>query len=369
MQAADQSSSRSRSVEIGWWIFVLLACAQFTVRYVWRNIPYLDLPAYAHGSGMMPFQGRVLMAWVLKYTAASPRWSGVLTHMGAHLPEDLRSPYSVALLIVTFFAMVLCIVAGRRTLHLLTGDRTFSAWASLLVLYMAYFNLVVGYGVFLLPYDVLSLTAFVVSVWLVIANRYAALTLVIAIGTLNRETIIFVPLFLGLYTWFRHRYARQASDVEGRSWWIVLPYVAAQILIWLALRMWIEHHFRGNPLEASMPTRWFGIRLAGNLHSLTKPPQWALLLSLFGFTLPLFVAKYKEISDRALAHSTALVMGMWAIAMLLVGVVIEIRIFSELTAFLMPCIALIVWNEWVRPAARYRASLDQQQNPPPRGSF
>jgi hypothetical protein len=342
---------------MGWWLFVLLACAQFTIRYVWRNAPYLDLPAYAHGTGMMPFQGRVLMAWVLKVSAASPRWSVVLAHMGAHLPEDLRNPYSVALLIVNFPAMVVCILAGRRTLYLLTGDATFSAWGSLLVLYMAYFNLVVGYEVFLLPYDVVSLTVFVVSVWLILAKRYAALTLVVAIGTLNRETVVFVPIFLALYTWFKHKEGEHASEVSGRSWRLVLPYVAVQLLIWLALRVWIEHHFRSNPLEGSMPTRWFGIRLFGNLRSLTKPPQWALLLSLFGFTLPLFLAKFNKIGDRALAHATALVMGLWGVAMLFVGVVIEIRIFSELTAFLMPCIALIIWNEWVRPAAKYSAGI------------
>jgi hypothetical protein len=357
MHAADQPGTRSRSAEIGWWIFVLLACAQFTIRYVWRNAPYLDLPAYANGTGMMPFQGRVLMAWVLKATAANPHWSGVLTHLGAHLPDALQSPYAVALLIVNFIAMVVCILAGRLTLQHLTGDRTFSAWASLLLLYMTYFNLIVGYGVFLLPYDVLSLTVFVVSVWLVITERYAALTLVVAVGTLNRETIIFIPLFLALYTWFKSRYAQGAPAASERPWAKVLPYVAVQLFIWIALRMWIEHHFRNNPLEGSMPTRWFGIRLAGNLRSLTKPPQWALLLSLFGFTLPLFVAKFDKIGDRALAHSAAIVMALWAVAMLLVGVVIEIRIFSELTAFLMPCIALILWNEWIRPAAQHNARV------------
>ena len=92
MHVADSSSSRSTTAEIGWWLFVLLACAQFTIRYVWRNMPYLDLPAYAHGTAMMPFQGRVLMAWVLKVSAASPHWSSVLAHLGAHLPEDLRNP-------------------------------------------------------------------------------------------------------------------------------------------------------------------------------------------------------------------------------------------------------------------------------------
>ncbi len=360
MHAADQPGSMSRFAQIGWWIFVLLACAQFTIRYVWRNAPYLDLTAYANGTGMMPFQGRVLMAWVLKATAANPHWSGVLEHMGAHLPEALRSPYAVALLIVNFIAMVICILAGRWTLQILTGDRTFSAWASLLLLYMAYFNLIVGYGVFMLPYDILSLTVFALSVWLVIAKRYAALTLVVAIGTLNRETVIFIPLFLALYTWFKNRDTKVAPEASGRPWANVLPYVVVQLLIWMALRMWIEHHFRNNPLEASMPTRWFGIRLAGNLRSLTKPPQWALLLSLFGFTIPLYIAKFDKICDRALAHSTAIVMAVWAVAMLLVGVVIEIRIFSELTAFMMPCIALILWSEWIRPAAQYRARLHEE---------
>lgn len=356
MHAADRPGSFSRSAQMGWWVFMLLACGQFTIRYVWRNAPFLDLPAYANGTATMPFQGRVLMAWIFKATAANPHWGPVLAHMGARLPEDLRNPYSVALLIVNFLAMVACILAGRATLQTLTGDRTFSAWASLLLLHMAYFDLVVGYGVFMLPYDVLSLAIFVISVWLVITKRYAVLTLVVAIGTLNRETIIFVPLFLALYTWFKNKYASlDPQHSEGIEWAAVLPYLIVQSLIWLVLRMWIEHHFRNNPLESSMPTRWFGLRLAGNLRSLMKPPQWALLLSLFGFTLPLFIAKFDKIGDRALAHATATVMALWAIAMLFVGVVIEIRVFSELAAFLMPCVALILRNQWIRPTKSLEA--------------
>jgi hypothetical protein len=57
----------------------------------------------------------------------------------------------------------------------------------------------------------------VVSVWLILAKRYAALTLVVAIGTLNRETVLFVPIFLALDTWFKHKYAEQKSEVSGRS--------------------------------------------------------------------------------------------------------------------------------------------------------
>jgi hypothetical protein len=352
MNDVPLTSSKSRFAEAGWWIFTLMACAQFTIRYVWRNRPFLNLPAYANGLAPMPFQGRVLMAWVLKASAANPRWNGVLTHLGSHLPIGLGNPYSVVLLMVDFIAILVCVLAGRSTLQHLTGDRTFSAWASLLVLYMSYFNLIVGYVLYMLPYDIVSLAVFVVSVWLVIARRYAALTLVVAIGTLNRETTIFIPLFLALYTWFSDRYEVSAGKNSSRQWLKALPYVVVQVAAWAALRLWVEHHFIHNPLDSAMPTRWFGIRLGGNLVSLIKPPQWVLLLSLFGFTLPLLIAKFDKIGNLALARSSAIVMILWGVAMLLVGVVVEIRIFSELTAFMMPCIALILWNQWVRPAAR-----------------
>jgi hypothetical protein len=41
-------------------------------------------------------------------------------------------------------------------------------------------------------------------------------------------------------------------------------------------------------------------------------------------------------------------------------VVVEIRIFSELTAFMMPCIALILWSGWIQPAAQYRAHMQEE---------
>jgi hypothetical protein len=162
-------------------------------------------------------------------------------------------------------------------------------------------------------------------------------------------------LFLGLYAWFDDPARRLAGEKSNAKWAAAAPYIAIQILVWIALRTWVNHHFRNNDLGSMMNTRWFGIHLGQNLISLVKPPQWPLFLSVFGFSLPLFIAKFDRIEDRALARSTAIVMALWTAAMLLVGVIVEIRIFSELTAFLMPCIALIIWSQWIRPAARCRA--------------
>jgi hypothetical protein len=358
--AATSGEMRAR-YWVGWWVFTVLACAQFAIRYVWRNRPFLDLPNYANGLEKLPFQGRVLMAWVLKATAGDPHFSTIFGRVGPHLPVGIRDPYSIVLVIVDVLAMVLCVWVGRLTLEHLTGDKVFAAWASLLLLYMAYFDLIIGYALYMLPYDIVSLAIFVLSVWLVVTKRYAALTAVVAIGTLNRETVIFVPIFLGLYAWFSAQSKGFRGERPRDNRWLVATYIAAQILIWIALRAWIHHRFLHNPLDTTMSTRWFGIHLKQNLISLAKPPQWPLLLSVFGFTLPLFIAKFGKIQDRALAKATAVILVLWTAAMLFVGVIVEIRIFSELSAFMMPCIALILWDQWFEPARRDRLDIPTVQ--------
>jgi uncharacterized membrane protein YcaP (DUF421 family) len=109
-----------------------------------------------------------------------------------------------------------------------------------------------------------------------------------------------------------------------------------------------------NPVAANLHNPWFEVHILPNLLSFFKPPQWPLFLSLFGFSLPLFLVKFRMIGDRRLARSTAAIMLSWLVVCLIVGAIVEIRIFNELTAFLMPCIALILWNQWVLPAEKYR---------------
>jgi hypothetical protein len=294
------------------------------------------------------------MAWVLRVTAANPSVSRLLMLPAKHFPADLRNPYLLVLLIVDFAAMLIALVAGRFTLMHLTGNRTFSAWGSLLLLYMSYFNLVVGYGVFMLPYDVVSLAIFSTAVWLILTKRNFALLAVFGLGTLNRETTIFIPVFQCLYTWFSSEAPYSSEENRFANWAVVGPFVVTQILLWLALRLWIRNLFVDNPLTGHMTSRWFGLHFTQNLSLLMNPPQWPLVLSVFGFALPLFVAKFDAIGNRAFSRATVVVMTLWTAVMLYEGVIIELRVFNELTAFVMPCIALIIWNEWIRPAMAYK---------------
>jgi len=352
MDAVPSQQTPSLRQRLGWLTFALLACAHFSILCYWRSPEFLDLPQYANYAERLPYQGRILMAWVLHVTAGSARLGPKIARIAAHAPKEFRDPYIFVLLLITFVAMFLALFAARATLLSLTADRRFASWASLLTLYMAYFNLLAIYGlIYILPYDVTSLALFSVGVWLVLTRRNWLLLPVFVLGSLNRETYCFVTLFLVLYTWFDTKRQAQSGEARAAALTRIAPHVLLQTIIWVAARLWLRHMFLHNPQDTANGNGLFAFQLVHNVKSLLNPAQWPLFLSLFGFTLPLFFWGYRWIGNRALARSVAVLLGVWVVAMMLVGVIVEIRIFDELTAFLAPAIALVLWNRWVQPAS------------------
>lgn len=340
---------------LGWLAFVLLACGDFAVVNLWRDPQYLDLREYAAGTAPLPFQSRILMAWVLRWTAGSSRWAPGLGRLAVHLPKEFHDPYLVVLLVTTVVAMFVAVLAARASLVQVTGDRKFASWAALLTLYMAYFNLIVVYGLtYTLPYDAPALAFFSLGVWLVLTQRYWLLLPVFALATANRETSCFLTVFLLLYAWFTSKGSVQEAQTAARR--RAAGHAALQIAVWFAIRVWLHHHFLHNAHAEGAKNGMFTVQLVPNLKSLVKPPQWPLFLSLFGFTLPLFFRGYRWIADRALARSVAIVVALWGVAMLLVGGIVEIRVFDELTAFLVVALGAMAWDRWVLPARKWTAS-------------
>lgn len=351
VETGTPPSASSGKARIGWFVFTLLACAQFTIAYVWRGEYFLNLPLYASGGERLPYQGRIFMAWIFHLTSGNPHIGPKLMHLAAHLPAQYRSAYAPVMLVVTFLSMFAAVLATRASLLHLTQDRRFASWASLLTLYMAFFNLIQVAGLtYILPYDVPSLALFCVAVWLILSQRYWTLLPIFFLGTLNRETFCFITIFLALYTWFALQ--QKIGEHKAFSQWLrtIAPHVVLQTIIWVGIRLWVNHHFAHNLQDSDTGTGLFSVHLKKNLRSTLNPMQWPLFLSLFGFTLPLFFCCYRWIADRALAKSAAILFLLWLVLMMLVGVVVEVRIFDELTSFLAPIIGLILWNRWVRPA-------------------
>ncbi len=71
-----------------------------------------------------------------------------------------------------------------------------------------------------------------------------------------------------------------------------------------------------------------------------------MLLSVFGFTLPLTLAWRKWMRNAAMEREVYL-LAVWFAAMMLLGVIVEIRIFSELIAYMALAVGLIVYNRYM----------------------
>jgi len=335
MAVADRASARQPWL---WRAATLAVCAHFGLSYVGREQFFPDLRLYAAGKMDVPFQYRTLVAWIFRGLVSS----SLFAVASRHAPSLYQNPYLLAYLLVVAAAMVGAVYATAGTIRALTGDAVFARWSALLVVYMAYFTTILVYGLTnMYPYDVPSLFFFCMGVNLVVRGRRWLYYLLFVPAVFNRETICFLTVFFAVWEWFR---LDGAAAAKARR---ILPHVAAQAAIWAAIKVYLFRLYAHNASEVGA-NRVFINFLGYNLRELANPGQWPLLLSVCGFTLPLLVAQRRWIRNRALAWGCGIVMPLWFCGMMCVGVVIEIRVFTELASLAAPAAALIVYHRWYR---------------------
>lgn len=278
------------------------------------------------------------MAWVLRGAnhLDSPQVESelhrLLPALGAAFNET-----ELTLLIVVWFSMAASILLTRASLVKLTADAVFSTWAAFLVPYMAYFTYILNFGPhFLLPYDLPSLFFFCAGFYLLLMRRPLMLVPLVAIATLNRETAIFLVVFYVLLEWPHREDARRRGTV--------LAYAAVMAAAWLGMRLIVLHLYGHNPVSGT--SRIADVKLWQNLGFLVKPQHWPALASIFGFTWPLTLAWRREIEPRYLERGLIAV-AMWLVLMLVVGVLIEIRIFGELISYMSLAMGMILYRRLI----------------------
>ncbi|RYG39702.1 hypothetical protein EON79_23910, partial [bacterium] len=225
MVADVRSTKGSRAGRIAWSVVTVLACAHFALSYATNHRQFLDLARYADGLERTPYQYRVLMAWVLKLLGENPA-VGRLAHV---FPGDLKAPYVFVEMGLAFLALLGAVLATRRSLRILSGHDAFSAWASLLVVYMAQFQFNLSYGLnYVLPYDLPSVFFFCLALLGIVSKSRTLFYAAFVVGTLNRETMVFavVPFAVwGLY--------EASGERIEKGWGRVLPHVVGQLLLWV----------------------------------------------------------------------------------------------------------------------------------------
>jgi hypothetical protein len=338
----------SRWTTTVWVILVLGMCLHFALTYS-NIIDYLDLKAYMVGAEKTPYQYRILMMWVFQLLAPSHFVLATERHIEhMHIPPLFKSPQQLVQLGVAMVCMVAAVLATTGTLVRLTGDRVYSRWISLLIVYMAYFDLAPGWGLsYTYPYDVPSLMFFCLGVYLVVSGRDWLYYAVFPIATLNRETTCFLILFFVVWKWQELR--ARTGYVTWKEILSLLGHGAVQAAIWVGLKLWLLRRFAANPYDYGLGKSDHMVldKLKFNIHELLLPQQWPTYLSLFGFLLPVVWLQRRWIRNPGIYWSCAIMMPLWFAGMMFVGVIPEIRIFSELSAILVPAIGLIVYHRFI----------------------
>ena len=312
----------------------VLGCAQFVLSYIAIRF-FFRLDAYAAGHAALPFQYRVFPMLMMR----AVEHVGLLLRIGNRMPIEEPSVYALVDAGLAFAAVLVAVWATGKTVLHLTGDRSVARWFPLLLLPMCHANLANSWGLnYTAPYDVPAVAFFCVGVWLIVTERIAWLYPVFLLATLNRETSIFLVLFYAVWEWTR---VRERGGVQ-----ILRPYLHSMVLaaIWGITKLQLARLY---PADAAHGDRAFDSHLLQNLRQFAEPQQWPVLLSVCAFALPVLWLGRRWIRNRPYSGAMAVTMAAWLAGMMIVGTIVEIRIFAEWAAFVVPALAMIARNWFV----------------------
>src|SRR5580704_6185766 len=139
-QAVWFGEPRSRWRTVLWVMFTLGICLHFTLAYN-LELDFLDLKAYMLGVEKTPYQYRILMMYVFQLLATKHIVVSLAQHtQHMHVPAEWQKPQKLVQIGVAMVSLFGAVLATAGTLTKLTGDRIFSRWMSLLLIYMTYAN-------------------------------------------------------------------------------------------------------------------------------------------------------------------------------------------------------------------------------------
>jgi uncharacterized membrane protein YidH (DUF202 family) len=187
------------------------------------------------------------------------------------------------------------------------------------------------------PYDFLSLAFFTAGLYYIYIRKFIPLVLIMILGTLNRETTLFL---IGIYlldcatlSWantdesFRERF-----DLNRVPW----LRIAILCILWAGIKVTLGHIYAHNDRSEDY------LRLHDNLRDF-KPKNWPGMLNITGYLLPVVFILRRYIQPVRFANYIYIVFPWFAI-MLCTGLLIETRIYGELSPLV--AVAFVVQTEY-----------------------
>ena len=307
-------------------VLAALVAAHFAMTLAKATHIFLDTQAYSGLTAKRPFQDRLLMAPMLSALVAQlhqARFAPLL----ARLPEYLAAPDPLAYAVINAASFFAALLALWPLTGLVFGPRSAArGLTAALFVVLAYLLFCLNPNLsFALPYDIPALAFTVTALLLYRGGHWLLLFPLFALAALNRETILFVPVYIAAHTLL---VSYRRADL-----WRAGGLLAILAAVKVALQLRLAH----------LPTEQ-GLRLVYNAEELLKPWQWPAI-----FALPLLLGCTVVAARRRLVTCdfalTALAGG---VMLLTVAQITETRAFGELIPYLSFALAPLIQQALAR---------------------
>ena len=327
-------------------VLYLFATLQFVRYYIVGTRLYLKMPAYLSGHERLPFQERVLP---ILFMYPLYHWTALLHYLSArgHDPEtfDAATPASIGFYAVSLLGFSLAGFFVTRLYRAVNpaGRLGFLVYPFFIVIslwtYVIHIDANYSY-----PYDMLSLAFFTAGLYFIYTRQFLPLLAVMFVGTLNRETTLFL---IGIYILdcaSREVHAGRSRDVPDAPAptlrqrfspaLVPWPRVALLLGVWLTIKLTLAHIFAANSNAENY------VRIVENFYRL-KPRLWPSLLNICGYLLPVVWILRRQIQPIRYANYLY-IFPFWFAVMFYTGVILETRIYGELTPYVtVACVILL----------------------------
>jgi hypothetical protein len=304
--------------------FILLACQfayYFTILRFQLDAEYgrCTLAQLTTYRADLPFQYRVLTIWIINLL------SGFIPpfHVAEQLWITQNVPAGIARAAIALeFASVLGVLLAFRyyLLRFFRDTLAGSLMSMSLFLALPWVYLLPRYAPYWAPYDIPALLITILGLICLSRKWRAAYYCVFLVGTFNRETTLVLTLAYALEAFGRER----TRTIAMHS--------LSQFAVWAGVKYLLFTMYGSNPTEGGS---LFEEHLAANLTLLRNPKSYPLFLSAVAIWWLPALAGYRLIRERFVKRAFLAALPFLGAAML-VGSILEVRIFGEMLAFVLP---------------------------------
>lgn len=379
---------KSALLRLAFLALYVLMTVQFVGCYIFLSLPYINIPRFTQGYERLPFQTRLLLAPLFRWSSHSAwmvHYASTLAMNGYFFPHGIRPSQ-----VVEFYLDIPCVlIAGWVAVQIYRASsrRQLLEW----LVYPLFLVLcVVSYILhtvqnYRFVYDMPSLAFFSLGLYLIYFRKSKLLLAALfAVATLNRETTLLLLPFYLLSECVRGEAARPSSasrsapsPTAGASRRLaivpllpvgsprsrvylrrvlrpeVVIFTLLMLMYWVVWHVFIFHIFQHNSSE-------YYPRTVFNLYCFERLRYYPQLLSAGGYLLPFLFIFRKNVRDAQL-RIWMWTIPAWYALMFTWGILVETRVFGELLPFIA-CAGALIAEEWLTAAVRRRRIADSDED-------